>query len=561
MSALDRMLGLLFVPFAGVRTYILLKGTLLLLAFDIWLTRISHGGRYGAGGFNVAHFAWLDAIQPSVSPGLYIAVSMLTAFLCVALALAPRPPRWLFAVTFVLHTWSWAMSMLDSYQHHYLLSIVLLALIFFPRLSAEEALLPPEPKAEPEPAPKKSKRKKAPPPKPAPLFSLRTPTTAGWAYAAFSWSIAIVYAYTAFSKTAETWLSGVAMRSVLKLPPSGEVPADANDPVAPVRVLAGLVGIEGETFWTLLGHSVVLVQIICCAGYLLAPFRDAVRSKLFSAFMWIALLTALSFHLGAEHLQLKIGWFSWYMILFALVMMLPAELLVAPMRALVPLAKRAPAAELLLLRIGGGLVLALVGLVAYVKGYGGIESDALRRFAETFLDPAVLIALGALLFLVTPVRMVLHALDGKGVKPNAALAAVGLGALALTVAGYQIDLPGAPVAGVIASVALGAGTIGLLISKGDARAMHPYGLSAVLGAAAFFLVVWQSDVRFDFWRNVGGDHRRRGEVATAYEAYVKANCYAPPGQDRRRQEREMRERLEAEGRRLPEVDCTLPRSE
>ncbi len=114
MSALDRMLGLLFVPFAGVRTYILLKGTLLLLAFDIWLTRISHGGRYGAGGFNVAHFAWLDAIQPSVSPGLYIAVSMLTAFLCVALALAPRPPRWLFGLAFLLHTWSWAMSMRRS---------------------------------------------------------------------------------------------------------------------------------------------------------------------------------------------------------------------------------------------------------------------------------------------------------------------------------------------------------------------------------------------------------------------------------------------------------------
>src|SRR5690606_16675164 len=136
-------------------------------------------------------------------------------------------------------------------------------------------------------------------------------------------------------------------------------------------------------------------------------------------------LTALSFHLGAEHLQLKIGWFSWYMVLFALVMMLPAGLLVAPMRALVPLANRVLGAELLMLRIGAGLVLVIVGLVAYGKGYDGIESEGARRFAETFLDPAVILAAGALLILVTPLRMLLHALDASRVTPNAALVSVG----------------------------------------------------------------------------------------------------------------------------------------
>ena len=103
----------------------------------------AEAGRYGAGGFNVANFEWLDAVQPAVSPALYVGVCTLTGFLCVGLALAPRPPRWLIAIALVLHTWSWAMSMLDSYQHHYLLSIVLLALVFFPHATAEEALLPP----------------------------------------------------------------------------------------------------------------------------------------------------------------------------------------------------------------------------------------------------------------------------------------------------------------------------------------------------------------------------------------------------------------------------------
>src|SRR5690606_28156004 len=68
----------LLVPVAAVRPYLILKCTLLVVAFDVWLTRISHGGRYGAGGFNVAHFAWLDAIQPEVSPALYVGVCTLT---------------------------------------------------------------------------------------------------------------------------------------------------------------------------------------------------------------------------------------------------------------------------------------------------------------------------------------------------------------------------------------------------------------------------------------------------------------------------------------------------
>src|SRR5690606_26573048 len=128
-----------------------------------------------------------------VSPALYVGVSTLTGLLCFALALAPRPPRWLLGFTFALHTWGWAMSMLDSYQHHYLLSIVLLALVFFPRLSAEEALLPPAPKVEAPPAKKKTKKRGKPPKevaraKPSPLFTLRAPTTVAWAYVALAWS-------------------------------------------------------------------------------------------------------------------------------------------------------------------------------------------------------------------------------------------------------------------------------------------------------------------------------------------------------------------------------------
>ena len=38
----------------------------------------------------------------------------------------------------MLYTFSWSMSMLDSYQHHYFVSLVLLCLAFFPPTAAAE---------------------------------------------------------------------------------------------------------------------------------------------------------------------------------------------------------------------------------------------------------------------------------------------------------------------------------------------------------------------------------------------------------------------------------------
>ena len=55
-----------------------------------------------------------------------------------------------------------------------------------------------------------------------------------------------------------------------------------------------------------------------------------------------------------------------------------------------------------------------------------------------------------------------------------------------------------------------------------------------------------SDMRWDYWRNVGGDHRRRHEWAEAVVAYTKANEYAPEGEDRNRQLDEVTEQLRRE---------------
>ena len=523
MKALDVARRILFVPVASVRPYLVFKGTLLMLAFDLWITRIEHSGRYGAGGFNVAHFAWLDAVQPSVTPGLTIAVITLAGLLCFGVALAPKPPRWLIALTFLLYTWSWAMSMLDSYQHHYLSSIVLLAFVFFPRLTAREALDPPaapEPDKKTRKERKKTKKAKATPEeKPrdssAPWLLAPAATTAAWGYVVLAASIAVIYAYAAYSKTADEWLAGAALQRVVGLPADGSIPPGAEDPLSLFRAFAGSFGFEGPRFFWLMGHSVVIVQIICATGYLLAPFRDVTRSRPMRVFASIALVTALAFHAGAEVMNLKIGWFSWYMMFYALVYLLPQRAVVVAARLCIPVADRPHAMELLAFRIITGLTLTLFGARMHDWMIGG---------------------LGIALLAVTPVRMLMNALSEAKAPATAALVSAGIGAAALAATGTAIHLPGAEAGGIVAACLLGAGTIGLLVRQSDARRIYPYGVAASLGALSLFLAIRFSDVRFDFYRNVGGDNRRRGDLVHAYEAYVLANRYAPEGKNRERQD-------------------------
>lgn len=531
-------------PVAAVRPYLLLKGTLLLLAFDMWLTRASHAGRYGAGGFNVAHFPWLDAAQPPVSPPFYVGACVLTGALCFAIVFAHRPPRWLLGLTFVVHTWSWAMSMLDSYQHHYLLSIVLLCLAFFPQLSADEALevdAPDEDEKKKKKKSRKGKRKtKGAKPEPEDTTSqlgwvkAPHPHVSAWAYTLFCMSTAVVYAYTAFSKTDPEWLSGAAFRRVIRYPAGDHPPMD--DPVGLFRALLEPLGFTGETFWYAMGHSVVLVQIVCMAGYLLAPWRDRSSRIVTHVFFGVSMLTALSFHFGAEDLGLEIGWFSYYMILYALVCMLPAPVLVALGRAVFrPMSGESGSMVLVIRLLLGG---AAAGLAMW-------------------LDSGILWGVAGLIAFAAPLRYLSRARWVKrfaDLEVNVTHGVAATAALALVAVGWSADLPGAWEATVVAAVLGGAVVVYVLVSQRDPRSLYGAAVGTLLGAIALLVSVGASEVRWDYWRNVGGDHRRRGEVEEAYVAYVKANRYAPEGEDRLERQQEMREILERRGVLAPQED-------
>ncbi|HUS65433.1 MAG TPA: HTTM domain-containing protein [Kofleriaceae bacterium] len=98
------------------------------LALDMWL-EMSHAPRYGAGDFNVSHLPALDGILPVPGRAFMVALFAVSAYLAAltAFAGARRPVLIALASLFGVFYFS---SQLDSYQHHYLMFLVLVILCF-----------------------------------------------------------------------------------------------------------------------------------------------------------------------------------------------------------------------------------------------------------------------------------------------------------------------------------------------------------------------------------------------------------------------------------------------
>lgn len=93
------------------------------LAVDCW-ENIAHLGRYGAGHFNVSHIPWADALLPAPESSWFLVLVLSQVFLSLraALGIALRQTLPLLALSYSV-TYFW--SQLDSYQHHYLVAVLL----------------------------------------------------------------------------------------------------------------------------------------------------------------------------------------------------------------------------------------------------------------------------------------------------------------------------------------------------------------------------------------------------------------------------------------------------
>jgi len=288
--------------YAAARPFVLQRLLLTMLALDAWMLMIGHAGRYGTAGFNVAHFRWLDAIIPVPSPALYIGVLLLAGLLSLTVAFSGV--RMLSGIALLLlYTYSWSMSMLDSYQHHYFVSLMLVCVAFFPTSHADDI------------HPREREEGAAP---------AGIAQTTGFGYPLLLVTVAILYTFTALAKCDALWLDGSTIQRISK---AGEV-------LAGLHGMAVTMGLTEAQFWSALSFSVIPLELFVAAGYALAVVRDRGDSP-----RWVGLTCnaaaamALMLHIGAEGMGLEIGWFSYYMMVLATFCLLPPTVIDALARA------------------------------------------------------------------------------------------------------------------------------------------------------------------------------------------------------------------------------------
>lgn len=442
----------------AIRPYLLQRGILLLLAFDSWLDLLPHGGRYGAGGFNVAHFGWLDAIAPTPTPGLYSGLIILVGLLALTQALI-RPSKLMLFILCGLFTYGWSMSMLDSYQHHYLLSLVLFCVAFFPRLTSADLW--------PNPAERSAGGKQSADGE----QSVGLRTISAWPYVLLGCTLSIVYLFTAVTKTSPDWREGSPLANLGRTALFQDLQSYFGD-----------LGWSADVFWTRVATSTVLLQLGIFAGYLLASTQDRTERPWLRFLVWPWALLPLSFHAAVEQMDLQIGWFSAYVIVAAAVFFLPARLLRAITFSLTWLPRR--------------------------------SLDALSRWLENDEPESQSVSIGLALAVALVTALIVGA----------------------------TDLPGSVGASLVFAILIAAH--GVRLAQRSTERLRAWLVGCALAGGCFWLALSQSEARFDYYRWMAGDLRRRQDYAGALEAYEKANRYAPPGKDRRAKEEEMRRRLE-----------------
>ena len=145
-----------------------------IVALDAWL-QIEHAPRYGAGDFNVSHFPWLDGILPLPSRSGILIVFLVQAFLALRVMFGVAVQSSLGLLT-ILYGYTYFISQLDSYQHHYLVFLILLLCNLVPWRSSASG------------------------------------STVSWALRLILVQVAVVYFWAAMAKLETHWLSGQVLQ-------------------------------------------------------------------------------------------------------------------------------------------------------------------------------------------------------------------------------------------------------------------------------------------------------------------------------------------------------------
>ncbi|MEZ4434981.1 MAG: HTTM domain-containing protein [bacterium] len=246
-----------------------------LIAFDLWSVTLEHASRYGAGGFNVAQIGILDEILPLPNPAIVATGWLLGGYFALRAAFGIAIRQSIIGATvcyFGIYLWS----QVDSYQHHYLVGLLLTLACFIP----EEVWTATRPDD---------------------MTPERWHRVRHWGLRLIYVQVAIMYFWTGVTKADPTWLSGATMDQLTN-------PPEIRDMIRGWEVRAGLRAGEGYAW----AAAAVLL------GELFAPICFLWRR------LWIVgLIVVPWFHVGVEILEFDIEWFSYYMIGLDVILLLP----------------------------------------------------------------------------------------------------------------------------------------------------------------------------------------------------------------------------------------------
>jgi HTTM domain len=426
-----------FGSVAAIRPYLLMKAVLFMLAFDLWMVRLPLGWRFGLDAFNVAHFRWLDAVQPPPTAALYNGLVLLVGILAFVCAVV-EAGLWARVILALAYTYTWAQSMLDGYQHHYLFSLILLAFIFFPPLNARSLY--------------QSQGGSASNPE------IRR--VSAWAYVLLAANISIVYVFTALAKA-----DGQAWNSVRELLSERKVIIETLE-----AWFVGF-GLSAQWPWMIAVWGIIAAEIILAAVYLFAVRQDEKPRRWLRIAGWCAIVLAVCFHgIGNEFLlSLRIGFFSYYIIVFAFIYFLPESTLYE---------------------------------------IGRFATWPARRFGEIWLN----------------LRAAHRSVSAKVRISLTTIGALFIALVAVRI-GFILDLPGAWTAGLLIAIVLASVSLMALVLR-RCEEIERYVLATGLATVMMWIAVAHSTVRTEYYRMLTEHNESKGNHEAAKQSDTKAKLYA-----------------------------------
>lgn len=308
-----------------------------LLAIDA-LRQIEHAPRYGAGGFNVAQLPLLDALAPG---RVTYAVSELVLGYLFALVACGVVTRYVLPFATLVYGWLYFSSHLDSYQHHYLVWLILVLACFVP-WERPTAAATTKSDASARGAGDDDAARVVPPATPVRSWALRVILV----------QLAILYLWAAISKMNHAWIDGTTL--------SGQMTGKVRS------LIDATVGMKGAAI------LVILTELTLAATVWIKRT------------WWLAAPLGIALHAGILATSLEIGLFAW--------LMLGMYILIIPDAVWVWLAERRPLETLRGLRgVMAGWFDGAVQWLVWIFAAGiGIVLAGASRFDHAFLVGLVL---------------------------------------------------------------------------------------------------------------------------------------------------------------------------